>query len=144
MLFRSGYGDTVISALRDRTAGRPPYPTLYRHRLDSQAAKPEQKRFGWPTNSVTRPKILNQLERHLRERTLPWVTHRLVAEMRTFIEDDRRPSPRAQSGAHDDCVMAAAIAVEMFRQLGDFEHRRRSQRKRSARPPVSYPWQHAA
>lgn len=142
---QGGYGDAVIAALRDRTAGRPPYPNLYRHRLDSQAAQPEQKRFGWPTNSATRPKILNQLERHLRERTLPFVTHRLLAEMRTFIEDDKRsPSPRAQSGAHDDCVLAAAIAVEMFRQLGDFPERRRSGRRRSARPPASYPWQRAA
>lgn len=142
---QGGYGDAVTAALRDRTAGRPPYPNLYRHRLDSQAAKPEQKRYGWPTNAATRPKILNQLERHLRERTLPWVTHRLLAEMRTFIEDDKRnPSPRAQSGSHDDCVMAAAIAVEMFRQFGDFEHRKRSSRRRSVRPPVSYPWQSAA
>lgn len=142
---QGGYGDAVIAALRDRTAGRPPYPALYRHRLDSTAANKEQKRFGWPTNTATRPKILNQLERHLREQSLPWVTHRLLAEMRTFIEDDKRsPSPRAQSGSHDDCVMAAAIAVEMFRQFGDFPHRSRSNRRKSARPPVSYPWQTAA
>ena len=142
---QGGYGDSVIAALRDRTAGRPPYPNIYRHRLDSQAAKPEQKRFGWPTNTATRPKILNQLERHMRERTLPWVTHRLLAEMRTFIEDDKhRPSPRAQSGSHDDCVIAASIALEMFRQFGDFPSRNRSNRKKSARPPVSYPWQKSA
>lgn len=142
---QGGYGDSVIAALRDRTAGRPSYPNIYRHRLDSQAANPEQKRFGWPTNSATRPKMLNQLERHLRERSLPWLSHRLLAEMRTFIEDDKRsPSPRAQSGAHDDCVMAAAIAVEMYRQYGDFDNRKRSGRRRSARPPVSYPWQQAA
>jgi len=142
---QGGYGDAVVAALRDRTAGRPPYPNLYRHRLDSQAAMPEQKRYGWPTNSATRPKILNQLERHIRDHTLPWVTHRLLAEMRTFIEDDkRRPSPRAQSGAHDDAVIAASIALEMYRQFGDFEHRNRSNRRRSARPPVLYPWQTAS
>jgi hypothetical protein len=142
---QGGYGDSVVAALRDRTAGRPVYPNIYRHKLDSQAANPEQKRFGWPTNSATRPKMLNQLERHVRERSLPWVTHRLLAEMRTFIEDDKsRPSPRAQSGAHDDCVIAASIAVEMFRQYGDFEHRPRTGRKKSARPPVAYPWQRAA
>lgn len=142
---QGGYGDTVLAALRDRTAGRPPYPNIYRHRLDAQAANPEQKRYGWPTNSATRPKILNQLERHIRERSLPYVTHRLLAEMRTFIEDDKRsPSPRAQSGSHDDCVMAASIALEMYRQLGDFPSRKRSGRSKSARPPVSYPWQQAA
>lgn len=139
---QGGYGDGVISALRDRTAGRPVYPNVYRHRLDSQPANPEQKRFGWPTNVATRPKILNQLERHVRERTLPFLSHRLLAEMRTFIEDDKRsPSPRAQNGAHDDCVIAASIALEMFRQFGDFPSRQRTGRKKSARPEPSYPWQ---
>ncbi len=142
---QGGYGDAVIAALRDRTAGRPPYPNLYRHRLDNQAARPEQRRYGWPTNQATRPKMLNQLDRHLREKTLPWVTHRLLAEMRTFIEDEKRtPSPRAQSGSHDDCVMAAAIAVEMYRQFGDWPEHQRSNRRRSARPPVLYPWQSRA
>lgn len=142
---QGGFGDAVIAALRDGTAGRPAYQFLYRHKADMQPEFAERKRWGWPTNAATRPKILNQLERHVRERTLPFVTHRLLAEMRTFIEDDKKtPSPRAQSGSHDDCVLAASITLEMYRQLGDFEHRNRSRRRKTARPLVSYPWQTTA
>lgn len=141
---QGGYGDAVISGLRDQTAGRPPYPAMYRHRLDAQPGMREQRRFGFPTNVATRPKILNQMERHLRERTLPFLTHTLLGEIRTFIEDDRRsPSPRAMAGSHDDCVMSAAIALELYRQYGDFEHKTRTGRRKTARPPVAYPWQTA-
>ena len=58
---------------------------------------------------------------------------RLHDEMKTFIRfNPSKPDatgtwPRAQDGCNDDRVMAAAIAMEMFRQHG--EHPARAKRK---------------
>ena len=135
-----GYGEAVIIALRDGSAGRRPYPKLYRHVLSSRPDKPVSKPFGFPTNLKTRPLILNQLERHLRERSLPWVTHDLHHEMTEFVYHDHGTSPRARAGSRDDRVMAAAISLEMFRLYGDIGGKRRTDRPARRKPVKPYPW----
>jgi hypothetical protein len=110
-----GFGEAVIIALRDGVAGRPPYPKLYRHVLSSRPDKPISKPYGFPTNTKTRPLILNQLEQALREKSLPWVTNDLLHEMTEFVHHDHGTSPRARDGSRDDRVMACAITLEMFR-----------------------------
>ena len=122
-----GYGEAVIIALRDGRAGRRPYPRLYRHVMSSRPDLTEAKPFGFPTNSKTRPLIVNGLEQALRERTLPGLPGGLLSEMQTFVRHDSGPSPAAQQGTRDDRVMAAAITLEMFRLRG--AHPRRRQRK---------------
>ena len=72
------------------------------------------------------------------------MTRTLLDEMKTFNLFDHGTSPRAQEGAHDDCVMACAISLEMFRLYGlhpEFEARKRSRRTRRA-GLAAYPWQH--
>lgn len=113
-----GYGNAVIAALRDRTAGRPAYGNLYRHLLDTRMDKPTAKPYGFPMNVATRPKALGQLDQAVRERTLPFVTDSLLHEMEDFIEHAHGTSPRAREGSHDDLVMAAAISLEMYRLYG--------------------------
>ncbi len=51
---QGGYGEAVLIALRDRTAGRPIYPKLYRHVLDARPDMPVSKPYGFPTNQKTR------------------------------------------------------------------------------------------
>jgi hypothetical protein len=123
-----GFGEAVIISLRDGVAGRPKYPNLYRHVLDARPDKPISKPYGYPTNSKTRPLMLNQLEQHLRERTLPWVTTDLLHEMTEFVHHDHGTSPRARDGSRDDRVMAAAITMEMFRRYGNHPDRAPRQR----------------
>lgn len=122
-----GYGEAVIIALRDGRAGRRPYPRLYRHLMSSRPDMTEAKPFGFPTNSKTRPLIVNGLEQAIRERTLPGIPGGLLSEMQTFVRHDTGTTPAAQKGTRDDRVMAAAIALEMFRLRGT--HPRRRQRK---------------
>jgi hypothetical protein len=138
-----GYGDAVIIALRDGAAGRKPYPKLYRHVQSSRPDKPIHKNYGFPTSNKTRPLVLNQLERHLRERTWEKIPDGLLQEMRVFVHHDHGTTPRARPGNHDDRVMAAAITMEMFRLYGDIGGKRRTERRRSARPKPAYPWQTA-
>ena len=136
-----GYGEAVIIALRDGAAGRRAYPKLYRHVMSSRPDRPISKPFGFPTNTKTRPLILNQLERHLRERTLPWVTNDLRLEMTVFVHADHGTSPRAREGSRDDRVMAAAISLEMFRLYGDIGGKRRTDKAPKRKPVAAYPWQ---
>jgi hypothetical protein len=71
----------------------------------------------------TRPLILGGMEQVLREREIPYVSSRLLSEMQTFVRHDTNPSPRAQEGCNDDCVMAAALALEMYRRFGHHPER---------------------
>lgn len=113
-----GYGDAVIIALRDGVDGRPPYPNLYRHRQESRIDKPGAKQIGFPMTMKTRPLVLSQLEQAIRDRDFDTLPKPLVLECQMFVYATTTPSPRAQDGSNDDRVMAAAIAVEMFRRFG--------------------------
>ena len=118
-----GYGEPVIIALRDGKEGRPPYPRLYRHRQDDRTERVLHKNYGYPINSKTRPLVINQLEKAIRERLIPFLTDHLVNECYTFVYHNNLPSPRAAEGCHDDCVMSAAIALELYRMYGDHPNR---------------------
>jgi hypothetical protein len=131
-----GYGEPVIAALRDGRTGRPPYARLYRHVMSSRPDLAEAKPFGFPMNMKTRPLVLNQMERHIREHNLPWVTADLLHEMSSFVYQDTGTSPRALDGSFDDLVMAAAITLEMYRLRGSHPERK----KRPSKPVVAYPW----
>jgi hypothetical protein len=121
----TGWGENVITALRDGREGRPPYPRLYRRVVDSRSDMPEHKPYGIQLNEQTRPLVVNQLGRALRDRSLPWVTSKLCSELKTFIEHTSGvTSPAAMTGSNDDCVMACAIALELYRQKGHWPDRK--------------------
>jgi hypothetical protein len=71
---------------------------------------------GWLTNSVTRPAALARLGAALAEKPECLLSRRLLAECRSFV---RLPDGRtgAQPGAHDDRVMAMAIALAARMEL---------------------------
>ena len=135
-----GYGEAVIIALRDGKQGRPPYPNLYRHVMSARPDQPIMKNYGFPTNSRTRPLIINNFERAVRERTIPDLPAGLLQELRSFVDSDKLPSPSAAKGMNDDRVMTACITLELYRQKGS--HPKRAQRTsgRKAYTPA-YPWQ---
>lgn len=120
-----GYGEAVIIALRDGRAGRPAYSRLYRHILSARPDRPESKPFGFPTNQKTRPLIVNGMEQAVRERLLPSLPAALLREMQTFVHHSSGTSPAAQQGTRDDRVMAACIALEMYRLRGEHAGRRK-------------------
>lgn len=118
-----GWGEAVIIPLRDGRDGRPRYPHLYRHRLQTRVDMPIARPYGFPTNQKTRPQILSLLDKAVRERSLPYVTDDLLYEMESFVEHEHGTSPRAQDGSNDDLVMACAITLEMYRQKGHHPNR---------------------
>lgn len=65
---------------------------------------------GWLTTSVSRPRMLSGLEAALANSPGLFLGRRLLDECRTFVRREDG-SAAAASGAHDDCVMAMAIAL---------------------------------
>ena len=66
--------------------------------------------LGWLTSTVTRPQMLESFAAALTSAPELFSSARLLRECRSFV---RRfdGSPAAAPGAHDDCVMAMAIAM---------------------------------
>ncbi len=85
------------------------YTKMYvRQAEDDYTHKPRQS-FGFRTTSITRPLIIAGLVEVVREHP-EWINdHDTLDEMLTFVRNEKG-RPEAEKGAHDDCVMALAIA----------------------------------
>jgi hypothetical protein len=119
---RNNHGLTTLTVLRQ---GHPvhadvkPYPRLYFEETVDLATNKPTKHFGWHTNLKTRPLMVDDLARMIRERLLGLASRETIEECLGFVIDDRG-KPRAVEGQHDDRVIALAIAVQMAqRPAGD-------------------------
>lgn len=85
------------------------YPWQYARPREDGATHRMGASLGFRTTSATRPVILAGLVEVVREHW-QWLRDRdTIQELLTFVRNDRG-RPEAQAGAHDDCVMALAIA----------------------------------
>ena len=67
------------------------------------------KSYGFKTTSITRPVIIAELVKIVRE-SVELINDKLtLEEMLTFVRNEKG-RPEAQQGAHDDLVMGLAIA----------------------------------
>jgi hypothetical protein len=70
----------------------------------------QEGQTGWLTTALSRPRILQEVERALNEGGKSLMSARLLREMKTFVRDSRGRTGAAQ-GQHDDLVMAMGIAL---------------------------------
>jgi hypothetical protein len=70
---------------------------------------------GWLTSAVTRPAMIENLAAMLIEQPELFHSSRLLGEMKTFVRRTDGQGAAAE-GAHDDCVMAMAIAMAVRRE----------------------------
>jgi hypothetical protein len=70
------------------------------------------QKLGWSTNIKTKPLMINKLAEYVRERYLGIYWDTLINELYTYVIDDEGRT-NAQQGAHDDTVMALAIALQL-------------------------------
>ena len=92
---RNNHGHTVIAYLNEREH----YANLY-----WQAGQ-----AGWLTTVVSKPEIISRMGALLVESPKLFASRRLLGECRTFVAMEGGRTG-AVSGAHDDCLMAMAIA----------------------------------
>ena len=85
------------------------YPKLYvRETVDDFTHRPK-KSYGFRTDARTRPLILAQLVKVMRDDVTLVSDRATMEEMLTFVRNEAY-RPEAEAGAHDDCIMGLAIA----------------------------------
>ncbi len=91
--------------------------TFYRNLYMRESAEDEQfqvrtSKFGWLTNKKTKPVMINELVRSIRENDIIDLDVVFIRECMSYVRDDNG-AMNAQQGQHDDCVMSMAIALQM-------------------------------
>lgn len=81
------------------------YPSLYEYR---SPLKPNQADLGFPTNSLTRPLLIDELDKSIREGVSGVQGIRTVNELLNFTWS-KKGKPEAPAGKHDDLVMSLGI-----------------------------------
>ena len=132
---QGGYGEALITFLRDGHGALPPYPNLYRHVDYTKGDKKQSGDYGMPMGPKNRQQVVEGLKEWIRLRQFPWLTTGIVDELGSFVYADTAPSPRAQEGTNDDRVMMLAIAVDLFRQFGSHAAPKRKWKKTPYSPP---------
>jgi len=74
-----------------------------------------EEKGGWATTRASRPKMIENLADALIDEPGLFRSARLLQEFRTFVRD-RDGGTGAAGGAHDDCVLAMAIAWAVRKQ----------------------------
>jgi len=104
---RNNHGAAVLAYVGTREG----YTRVYRQRGEQ----------GWLTTAASKPEIVARLRVLLSESPERFMSKRLLAECRTFVADEHGHAAAAP-GAHDDLVMAMAIAqavrAEMLERRG--------------------------
>lgn len=80
---------------------------------------PDPVRYGWDTNSATRPIMLQDLKQVIDNHIIKLYDKETVAELFSFVVVQTTSSWKAQAevGAHDDLVMSLAGAVQLHQQV---------------------------
>jgi len=90
--------------------------TVYKMRSAGQEDNPDPKKYGWDTNTATRPKMLSDLKEMVNKRLAQIYDEPTINELYKFVVVKTSSSWKAQAekGAHDDLVMALAIAWQLY------------------------------
>lgn len=115
---QGGYGEALITLLRDGSSGLPPYSNLYRHTTVVSANRPISEIYGMPMGVKNRPLIVSGLKDWIGKHQFPWLGKSHVDELGTFVYKTTGTSPAAADGCNDDRVLSLGIAVDLFRQFG--------------------------
>lgn len=107
------------------------YRNLYVREVEDDFTGKIKHAFGFQTNRLTRPVILSELIRILRESMSTVNDRDTLLEMLTFVRREKDLQGEAEPGAHDDCVMALAIA-HYARPQQTMEIKTAGQRKENA------------
>jgi len=108
---RNNHGHTVLNVLKNQIF----YENLYYHKDYSATTK--SRKLGWETNLRTKPIMIDDLAQTLNEELMIVHDPEFIRECLTYIYTDKGGTS-AQSGCHDDRVMAWAITLQMRKEIG--------------------------
>ena len=103
----NNHGLTTITALR-----RMGYKRIFRRRrVNSTKGNTPMTEYGWHTNKATKPLMIDELAKSVRDESLIVYCAGALGEMRTYVRDERG----AMGGSpYDDRVMALAVGNQML------------------------------
>lgn len=101
---KASAGHTVVSKLRHDYK----YRNMYMHKEYDQRGR-AKKKVGYLTNSKTKPLMVNKFREMFEENQIVINSKTLLEEMKVFKIDGDKMG--AISGMHDDCIMAACMAL---------------------------------
>jgi hypothetical protein len=96
------------------------YPRLFR--MPSYGKRRHQQRterYGWLTTPQTKPKMIHDFTRALRDGHLVLHNERFREQMRTFVRDGKG-SYNATHGNHDDVIIATLGAYQAILDVGEY------------------------
>lgn len=85
------------------------YKNLYVREVEDDYEGKMRHAFGFRTDRLTRPVIISELIRIVRDNMHLINDEDTLLEMLTFVRNEKL-RPEAEEGAHDDCILALAIA----------------------------------
>lgn len=105
----NNHGLAVVQRLRDLF-----YNNLYKREkgLDEVFETPTAK-FGWKTTSITKPLAIDYLAEAIRENLVKDEDIVFVEEAFSYVRDEKGRT-NAETGTHDDTIMAKAIALQLW------------------------------
>jgi len=113
---RNNHGLTCVTVIVNEG-----YPNIYAEMVPEPPGKP-RKRYGWLTSSATRPLIIDNLVKEVREGSHGIKSRGTLEEMMSFkIQDNGKME--ADTGMHDDRVISYAIGKHL-RQVIPLPQRR--------------------
>lgn len=92
------------------------YPNLYIREREDKISGIMEKSYGFRTTSVTRPVIISNLVKVVRDTVELINDEDTLKEMLMFVKNDKGRA-EAQEGEHDDLVMGLAIAYRIIEQI---------------------------
>lgn len=112
---RNNHGILPIDHMR-----RHQYMRLFRMpQLAAFQKEDRTPRYGWLTTGGTKPKLVYDLIRHIKDEILAIRDARFLQEASTFVSTGKG-SFSAVEGQHDDLVIAYGIAVQMMMEVGAY------------------------
>lgn len=101
--------ESNFSSFPNKELVRLGYPNMFVREKEDKYTGIMDKSYGFKTTSITRPVIIAELVKIVRE-SVELINDKLtLEEMLTFVRNEKG-RPEAQQGAHDDLVMGLAIA----------------------------------
>lgn len=110
-IYTSGYKKPLI-AVENNNHGHAVLLELLEYQKYPNVYFDDRGKPGWTTNMITRPIMLDQLVDALENHKLQVNSKQTLSELITLV--NKNGKIQAADGKHDDCVMAAAIALQML------------------------------
>lgn len=108
--------ESNFSSYPNKELSRLGYSNLFVREKEDRFTGVMDKSFGFRTTSITRPVVIAELVKIVRESAYLINDKLTLEEMLTFVKNEKGRA-EAQSGSHDDLVMALAIAYYSRNQV---------------------------